>query len=54
MGLLKVVVYKSSNFTYQAFETFINWVDIGMNSTFNSYFSTKTLSYSMKISGLLT
>ena len=54
MGQLKVVAYKTPDFKYEAFEQFINWVDIGMNGTFNSFFSTKTLSYSMKISGLLT
>lgn len=54
MGLLDLVVYKNIDFTHQAFHTLINWVAIGMNSTFNPFFADKTLYYSMKISGLMS
>lgn len=54
MGLLKVVAYKQPDFTYQMFEKYINWVNIGMNSTFHPAFASKTMYYSMKISGFLT
>ena len=54
MGLLKVTAYKSTDFTYQMFEQYINWVDIGLNSTFNPFLGTKTLYYSMIIQGFLT
>jgi hypothetical protein len=54
MGLLKLVAFRNSDFTSQMFETYINWVNIGMNSTFNDNFIKKTMYYSMKISGYLS
>ena len=54
MGLLRVVAYKSTYFTYQLFEQDINWIAIGMNKTFNPLFETKTMYYSMKIEGFFS
>lgn len=54
MGLVQVIGYKSTDFSHQMFEQYINWVDFGLNSTFNPALGSKRNYYSLVVRAYLS